>query len=295
MGKQREGRKLIDMDVAENSGVDDPAHGVPGWLMLKSAGGDAEAIAELEELLRKASDIEMTLDTLEDALEGATEGLKDAPAEVKIAANVLYAWLRSLPDPDAGDEMDQGSAGGGVGDVDTITKAAGKTVDGKVYPKGDWAYTPSDNPSSWKLRLTAEPGGKPDPGIVGAAAAALGKGFRGNKVEIPEADLPAVKAKVRAAWKAANPDKDDSEMPTALRKDSRPSVMARALAALLGKVAEDDPPEPVAKASETLPTTGEVASLAERIAKAKAITDPAERHTVLTEAVRAFVAARKES
>jgi len=93
-------------------------------------------------------------------------------------------------------------------DSDPICKALeGQMVDGKVFPKSDFAYTPSDNTSEWKLRLTSTPGGKPDPAIVGAAVAALGKGFRGKKVQIPASALAGVKAKVRAAWHKANPDK----------------------------------------------------------------------------------------
>lgn len=96
--------------------------------------------------------------------------------------------------------------------------AATKTEDGKSFPRGAYAYVPDpEMPSTWKLRLWVEPGGGPDSGIVGAAIAALGKGFRGQKVQIPAADLPAVKAKVRAAWKAANPDKTDDEIPPTIK------------------------------------------------------------------------------
>jgi hypothetical protein len=94
----------------------------------------------------------------------------------------------------------------------TVTTEAVKDGDG--FAAGDFAYVPDPaKPSTWKLRLVKTPGGDPDPGIVGAAIAALGKGFRGQKVDIPTADLPAVKAKVRKAWKAANPDKDAADMP----------------------------------------------------------------------------------
>ncbi len=91
-----------------------------------------------------------------------------------------------------------------------------KVEDGKAYRKGDFAYTPDDIPSHWKLRLTNAPGGKPDPHIVGAAVAALGKGFRGNKVDIPRADLAQVKRRVLRAWHAANPGKD-SDVPDVLK------------------------------------------------------------------------------
>lgn len=94
---------------------------------------------------------------------------------------------------------------------------ATKTEDGKAFPSGDYAYVPDvDKPSTWKLRLTSVPGGSPDPRIVGAAIAALGKGFRGNKVQIPSEDLAAVKIKVKAAWKKANPDKDEADIPSVI-------------------------------------------------------------------------------
>jgi hypothetical protein len=91
---------------------------------------------------------------------------------------------------------------------------ATKTEDGENFTSKDYAYVPDpDMPSTWKLRLTSTPGGDPDPQIVGAAVAALGKGFRGNKVQIPEAELAAVTSKVKAAWKKANPDKKPEDMP----------------------------------------------------------------------------------
>lgn len=91
---------------------------------------------------------------------------------------------------------------------------ATKTEGGASFPASDYAYVPdAKTPSTWKLRLTATPGGGPDAHIVGAAVAALGKGFRGNKVAIPAADLPAVKAKVKAAWIKANPDKTPKDIP----------------------------------------------------------------------------------
>lgn len=100
-----------------------------------------------------------------------------------------------------------------------LAEAVTKTEDGKAFPAGDYAYVPdSAKPSTWKLRLTKAPGGPPDSGIVGAAAAALGPGFRGQKVQIPAGDLAAVKAKVRAAWKKANPDKEADEMPAGIKE-----------------------------------------------------------------------------
>jgi hypothetical protein len=105
----------------------------------------------------------------------------------------------------------------------SIIAAATKTEDGESFPSGDYAYVPDpEKPSTWKLRLTSTPGGTPDARIVGAAIAALGKGFRGNKVQIPAEDLPAVKAKVRAAWKKANPDKKADDMPEVIKASAAP-------------------------------------------------------------------------
>lgn len=69
-------------------------------------------------------------------------------------------------------------------------------------PASGWAYTPDkEETSTWKLNIS-------DATHVSGAVAALGKGFRGNKVQIPEDDLPAVKRKVRAAYKKFHPDLD---------------------------------------------------------------------------------------
>lgn len=131
-----------------------------------------------------------------------------------------------------------------------VSLAATKTEDGVSFPAAAYAYVPDpETPSTWKLRLWATPSGGPDARIVGAAVAALGKGFRGQKVEIPVADLPAVKAKVRAAWKKANPDRDDSEMPEVIRasedhppdSDLETPTPADSAAVAPGKAAEGAP------------------------------------------------------
>jgi hypothetical protein len=116
------------------------------------------------------------------------------------------------------DEASEPDDAGDMGEAQRLTEAATRTVDGQPYPRSDWAYTPSDKPSTWKLRLTATPGGAPDAALVGAACAALGPGFRGNKVGIPRAARADVVATVRAAWKKANPGKDASEMPPAIKE-----------------------------------------------------------------------------
>lgn len=72
----------------------------------------------------------------------------------------------------------------------------------------DYAYTPDPKtPSKNKLNISSAT-------HVAAAVAALGKGFRGNKAQIPEADLPSVKKRVAAAHKKFFPD---AEMPPILK------------------------------------------------------------------------------
>lgn len=66
----------------------------------------------------------------------------------------------------------------------------------------NYAYTPDKTKSStWKLRID-------DANHVKAAVAALSKGFRGNKVDIPSKDLSKVKNKVKNEYKKFFPDND---------------------------------------------------------------------------------------
>jgi hypothetical protein len=68
-----------------------------------------------------------------------------------------------------------------------------------------FAYVPDkDKPSTWKLRID-------DATHVRSAVAALGKGFRGNKVEIPADEKDSVIRKVRKAYKKFYPEKVSEE------------------------------------------------------------------------------------
>ena len=96
----------------------------------------------------------------------------------------------------------------------------------------NFAYVPDpDSPSTWKLDIS-------DAVHVGAAAAALSPGgFRGQRVQIPAADLPGVKAKIRSAWRKFNPDKGDDDMPTSIRKEAE---LEEELAALFAEIVSFD-------------------------------------------------------
>lgn len=85
-----------------------------------------------------------------------------------------------------------------------------KTVDGVAHPKDHFAYTPG-GPSTWKLLIH-------DSRHVGMAIAALGPGFRGQKVGIPGDELAGVKARIRAAWKKFHPDAAEDEIPDIIKR-----------------------------------------------------------------------------
>lgn len=85
-----------------------------------------------------------------------------------------------------------------------------KTEDGASFPSEAFAFVPDiEKPSTWKLRIWESTAKKVTRRQIGMAVAALGPGFRGNKVCIPSGDLRKVKAKVRAAWKSVHGAEDN--------------------------------------------------------------------------------------
>lgn len=99
-----------------------------------------------------------------------------------------------------------------------IIKAATKKVGNETLTAEDYAYTPDkEKPSTWKLRID-------DARHVSAAVAALGKGFRGKKVQIPEEDIKAVKSKVRKAYKKFFPDND---VPEIIKSEEKPNSVIK--------------------------------------------------------------------
>lgn len=103
--------------------------------------------------------------------------------------------------------------------IKSIVKA-NKKVGDESLSASDYAYTPDKKESStWKLRID-------DANHTRAAVAALGAGFRGNKVEIPSDDLPAVKRKVLAAYKKFFPDKKD-DIPEILKSNVQETTILK--------------------------------------------------------------------
>lgn len=124
--------------------------------------------------------------------------------------------------------------------IDLAAEKPYKTEGGQKFHAEDYAHTPDkSDPSTWSVRLAPSPGAKPTPQQVGAAVAAIGKGFRGKKAKIAPANKAKVKAKVRSAWKAANPDKGSDDMPDVLknmRLDALRSVNEETAAAYLSLI-----------------------------------------------------------
>ncbi len=93
-----------------------------------------------------------------------------------------------------------------------------KDVDGKALPASSFAFVPDpEKPSTWKLPIH-------DARHVGMAVAALGAGFRGRKVQLPQADRTKVKARVRAAWRKFHPG--DEEIPAAIKRAFSEALVA---------------------------------------------------------------------
>ena len=93
-----------------------------------------------------------------------------------------------------------------------------KTEGGIKFPREDFAFTPSGNVSTWKLRLAEGKPGNITRSQLGAAAAAFSPGgFRGQKVQIPSGDVAAVKGKIRAAYRKIGVK--DEDIPPSVRKE----------------------------------------------------------------------------
>jgi hypothetical protein len=199
---------------------------------------EMEISEKLEELMEAMYDTNMALRrSISDTIRNPA--IKEKKTQIKENLNQFMSAMTSMVD-----------------DTDVIKefkKAAGKTEGGKVFPASDYAYVPdSSKPSTWKLRLTSTPGGPKDPRIVGAAVAALGKGFRGNKVQIPSKDLSKVKSKVRSAWLAANKGKNKEDLPSILKSEGGSTEMSEEIKKQLEEMtARLERSEAIAKMDDT--------------------------------------------
>lgn len=77
---------------------------------------------------------------------------------------------------------------------------------GVHFPATDYGYVPDvGKPSTWQLRLTAEPGGAPTKSMVDAAVQALTKGSE-SRIKIPPGKITEVKRRVLDAYHITHSD-----------------------------------------------------------------------------------------
>lgn len=141
------------------------------------------------------------LEAEQEAKKQAREVRNDAALVPQMVNNIMF----SAPD----DERESKLSALGKSFMNRITDAfttkqakPTKTEGGVKFPASDFAFTPDrTKPSTWKLRLATERPGNITVKQLGRAAAAFSSGgFRGNRVQIPSADIPKVKARIRREY-----------------------------------------------------------------------------------------------
>lgn len=180
--------------------------------LAKSVFTDALQEIQVEETVREAMDGMWDLNrALRESIEQIVEEKgSDAMGAVKESLDDFATAVEALV-TEAVDEAEDVVADGSG----NLTKGEGS----KRFFAGDYAYVPDpQKPSTWTLRLTNDPGGDPDPMVVGAAAVALDKGLKGQVVQVPADAVAGVITKVRSAWLKANPGKTKDDLPEVLKK-----------------------------------------------------------------------------
>lgn len=87
-----------------------------------------------------------------------------------------------------------------------------KTDNGMEFPPEAYLVVPDpDKPSTWKLRIWETPESKVTVAQLGRAAAALGPGFRGNRVELPEEERRRAARELIRLYRKM--DVDDADIP----------------------------------------------------------------------------------
>ncbi len=87
-----------------------------------------------------------------------------------------------------------------------------KTDNGMEFPPDAYLVVPDpDKPSTWKLRIWETPESKVTVAQLGRAAAALGPGFRGNRVDLPEEERRRAARELIRLYRKM--DVEDSDIP----------------------------------------------------------------------------------
>lgn len=91
-----------------------------------------------------------------------------------------------------------------------------KKIGNRNFFVKDFAYVGDPtNPTTWKMRLTSKPNGKPSPVLVNAAIKQLGE----QRYSIPDDAIDSILDKLREAWLKAFPSKNPDEMPPELNNE----------------------------------------------------------------------------
>jgi hypothetical protein len=238
--------KMRKFRVSEISPVDRPAMSPALAVLMKNVDESelvkatfAEALTELK-LEDKIRDILSEQFTLNEALRLSFRSIVEDKETYPNPVEAVKQSLQEFATAVIGMISDAKES---LGDDEAAEKAdkPTKTEGGSKFFASDYAYVPdAQKPSTWKLRLTNSPGGSPDPRIVGAAVAALGPGFRGQKVQLPSKDRAAVIRRVRSAWLKANPGKTREDLPSVLKsEDNGGKEMSKDKTPTVEELAED--------------------------------------------------------
>lgn len=131
---------------------------------------------------------------------------------------------------------------------------AKKTENGQEFSSSAYLVVPDPaKPSTWKLRIEESPG-KVSKAQLGRAAAALGKGFRGNKVQLSSADRAAAMRKLRSRYRSAGVSGKDlpAVLQAGLSEIAVDGLASSARALLEDGVLKDDVAESVRENLEIL-------------------------------------------
>jgi len=128
------------------------------------------------------------------------------------------------------------------GDLEALAEAT-KTVDGKSYPASDFlVIEDSEKPTTWHLQVKRN--GTPDHNLMGAAWAALHKGYRGNVYEGPDKQKAVTKLKALYAAEDMETPASESDVAEAADMSKLRSLLTQALRMLGPEEApEEEAPE----------------------------------------------------
>lgn len=193
--------RRIDALAKASHGMPDPFESVIGLFILDL---NNESIVKCSE----SEDIDILSEMKKKEATSLHMKMKGAFIEAQIINKISEEVVkRDINDTNLPDGVEISSEENLMAEQDaTFEEVATKKEGGENFPAAAFAYVPDpEMPSTWKLRLWDSLDKKETIAQVSRAVSALkSTGFRGNKVQIPRADLAGVKAKIRASWRKVN-------------------------------------------------------------------------------------------